>query len=350
MVVRKTAEQIKEEILFQLKENPLSIEQIRLKLGSNWSTTNNYLEELSKEGKVKEIISSDKAKVYQRVYGDTYFDLPLTDEERKKFRALFDLILKEYKLKGKLPNKTCFAKCAVEVIKDDSSGLSELPTIWYLYGLIPQMIADPSRDYQEELELEHKTKIRQIIAGFILETENKSTGQIKKEQHKKYGGELHVLSDDFFEILTKDKFENKEISKILNKFFIACPIDKDFPEVFDLTEEVISIIEKMALIGLTLQEYRKEILLSFDSLWKLIALYKLYQSKTSGKNAMDKESLLKFYIGNIFESRKTALKENILELNSIYLNNLANFDQNKVKLSDEVKEIRKIMADWTGEE
>lgn len=350
MAVRKTAEQIKEEILSHLNNSPLSIEQLRKKVESNWSTTSNYLEELSKEGKVKEIISADKAKIYQKVFGDTYFDIPITDEERKKFRALFSLILQEYRLKGKIPTKTCFAKCAVYVINKESSGLSELPTIWYLYGLIPQMIADPSQEYREEIELEHKAKIKDLILEFINKHKDYGSRQIQREQHKEYGEELYTLADDFFRVLNKKEWKNEEILGILNKFFIACPVDSEFPEVFDLTEKVLSLIEKLALVGIEMQDYRKEILLSFDSLWKFIALYKLYQSKTKGKNAMDKEILLRFYIKNTWESRRNALKEAILELNSVYLNNLSNFDSNKVKLPDEVKEIRKIMKDWTGED
>lgn len=350
MTIRKTAEQIKEEILFQLREAPLSIEQIRKKVESNWSTINNYLDELSKDGKVKEIISADKAKIYQRVFGDTYFDIPITDEERKKFRALFSLILQEYKSKNMMPRKTHFAKCAVHVIKNESSGLSDLPTIWYLYGLIPQMIADPSQEYQEEFELEHKIKIKNLIKDFIEKNGGKSSGQIEREQHKEYGEELYLLSDDFFKIINKSKLENEEILKILNDFFIACPIDNEFPEIFDLTEKVLSLIRKMDLIGIKLQNYKKEILLTFDSLWKFIALYKLYKSRTVGKNALNKEVLLKFYIGSTLESRRKTLQECLLELNTDYLNKLSEFDLNKIKLSSEVQDIRKIMEDWTGED
>ena len=178
MAVRKTPQQIKEEILSILNDGPLSIEQIRKKVESNWSTINVYLEELSKEGKVKEIVSADKAKIYQRILGDTYFDMPITDNERKKFRTLFSLILQEYKLIGSIPTKTHFAKCAVHVIKNESSGLSDLPTIWYLYGLIPQMIADPSQDYQEEINLDHKVKIKNLINEYI----NKPKNSIKNSE------------------------------------------------------------------------------------------------------------------------------------------------------------------------
>lgn len=347
MVNRKTAEQIKEEILSCLNEGPLSIEQIRIKVESNWSTTSRYLDELTKEGKVKELLSTDKAKIYQRIIGDTYFDIPITDDERKKFRTLFNLILREYKLQGKIPKKTCFAKCAVQVIKDESSGLSELPTVWYIYGMIPQVIADPSMDYKEEIVLEHKHRIKEIIVDFI-KNEPESIKQLNHEQHKKYGEELYIIADNIFTVLSKKTWNNSELTELLNKFFIACPVDFEFPEVFDLTEKVFSLIEKLDIIGEELHNYRKEILLTFDSLWKFIALFKLYQSKIKGKNAINKDHLLKFYLGNFIESRKTTLKENIMELNAIYLSKLSKFDANKIKLPDEVREIRNIMEDWAG--
>ncbi len=349
MVVRKTAEQIKGEILFHLNNEPLSIEQLRKKLDSNWSTTNNYLEELSKKGKVKEIISADKAKIYQRVLGDTYFDIPITEKQRKKFHTLFAMIFNEYKERGKMPTKTEVAKCAVHVIDNREAELNDLPIVWYLYGMIPLMAVETTTEYSEEYQLEKRDKIKNIIVEFVNENKGKKPSQIQKEQHIKYNEETYVLADNFFNILNKSEFENKEILNLLSKFFIACPVDQEFLEVFDLTDRVIAIIQKMDLIGLNLQEYRKEILLTFDSLWKFIALYKLYKSKITGVNPMKKE-VLTLYLGNAIEDRKRVLQEFLSDLNSIYLNKLPEFDVDKIKLPDEVKEIRKIMEDWIGEE
>jgi len=350
MAIRKTTQQIKEEILSSLNNSPLSIEKIRKKVDSNWSTINTYLKELKEENKVKEILSTDKAKIYQRIFGDTYFDLPITEEQRKKFRTLFYMIKQMYKSHGKVPTKTHLAKCAVHVIDNKESELNNLPIVWYLYGIIPQMVVDPMEDYQEDYSFKNKVIINSLIKEFVNENEEKGSIQIQEEQHKKYGEELYVLSDEFFKILNKSKWSNTEIEKLLNKFFIACPVDQEFPEIFDLTEKVFLIIEKMSLIDLKLQDYRKEILLTFDSLWKLIALYKLYISKTTGQNPMKKEIVLKFYLGSPFEDRKRMLKESFSDLNSIYITKLVDFDLEKIQLSDEVKEIRKIMQDWTGED
>jgi len=351
MVIRKTSQKIKEEILSKLNNQPLSVEQLRKNIeDSNWSTINKHLEELKTDGKVKEIISTDKIKVYQKVMGDTYFDLPITEEQRKKFRTLFYLIMQEYKTHRKIPSKTHLAKCAVHVIDNKNSGLDNLPIIWYLYGMIPQMVADPSQEYQEEVPLEHKTKVQNLIKDFIKDNGDKASKLIQREQHIKYHEELYFLADELFKVLNKKEWKNEEIEDLLNKFFIACPVDQEFPEIFDLTEKVLSVVGKMSLIGLKLQDYRKEILIAFDSLWKLIALYKLYISKTTGQNFMKKEIILNFYLGNSFEDKKRTLKESLSDLNSIYIVNLIDFDIDTLKLSKEAQEIRKIMEDWTGED
>lgn len=345
MTIRKTAEQIKEEILFQLREAPLSIEQIRKKVESNWSTTNNYLDELSKDGKVKEIISADKAKIYQRVFGDTYFDIPITDEERKKFRALFSLIIKKYKENNKTPNKTQLAKTAVRVINSSENDLSELPIVWYLYGAIPLMIADPSQDYQEEYTFEHKQKINNIIEIFIKENDNKKTKQIQKEQHLEYNDKLYQLADSFLELTEEHSWNKEKIFEILNEFCIVCPIDEEFKEVFWLTERFVSTVRKLSYFD-NLENHRTKILLTFDSIWKFIATYKFYQTISVKKRFSDK-NLLNLYLGNPLAIRKICAEESLSDLYSIYLSKL---NDKEISISPEVQKIREIMQDWTGED
>lgn len=345
MVIRKTAEQIKEEILSHLKEGPLSIEQLRIRIESNWSTTSNYLEELSKEGKVKEVISADKAKIYQRVFGDTYFDLPITDDERKMFRALFSLIMKKYKEVNKTPNKTQLAKTAVKVINSSESGLSELPTVWYLYGAIPLMIADPSQDYQEEYIFERKQKINDIIETFIKENHNKKTKQIEKEQHIEYNDRLYKLADDFLELAEAHPWNKEKIFEILNEFCIVCPIDEEFKEVFWFTEKFISTVRKLSYFD-NLENHRTKVLLTFDSIWKFIATYKFYQTISVKKRFSDK-NLLNLYLGSPLSVRKACAEEALSDLYSIYLSKL---DDREISVSPEVQKIREIMQDWNGED
>lgn len=343
MVIRKTAEQIKEEILSCLHEGPLSIEQIRLKIESNWSTTSSYLDELTKEGKVKEIISADKAKVFQRVFGDTYFDLPMSDEERKKFRTLFSMIIKKYKEENITPNKTQLAKTAVKVIKSPESGLTDLPIVEYLYGIIPLMIVDPSKEYSEELKFENRSKIENVIKIYIKENFNKKTKQITEEHHKEYCDRLYLLNDEFLKLTEDQKWNNKKIFEILNEFFIVCPIDSDFKELFLLTERFISTVRKLSHFD-DLDKHRTMIRLTFESIWKFIATYNLYQSM---KTRVPDKNILNLYLGNVLFVRKTCAEESLSDLYSIYWSKI---DDRELNPSEESNRVREIMQGWTGED
>lgn len=345
-MVKKTREELALAILESLAEKPLSTQQISEKVESNWATVNGVLEELKKEGKVKEIVSTDKIKIYQRITGDTYFDIPITNEERKKFRTLYFYIMQEYKQHGKIPTKTHLAKTAVHVIKNLNSGLSDLPTAWYLYGVIPLMVADPSQDYQEEFKFEHETKIKNLITEHVKKNSNKGSGKIQKEQHVEYNEILYTLADEFLRMINEQKLDKDKILDILNKFFIVCPTDKEFPEVFELTDRFISTVRKLSFFE-NLQKFRREISLTFDALWKFIATYKFYQSITAQKRFSNRKLILDLYIGKVLEVRKNCVQESLSELYSIYLNSI---DEREIEIPEEIMKIRDIMADWTGEE
>ena len=342
MAIRKNPEQIKEEILETLKEKPLSIEQIRLKVESNWSTVSTYLEELSKEGKVKEIISADKAKIYQRVFGDTYFDIPITDEERKRFRALFSIIIRKYKDANITPNKTQLAKAAVRVIKTSNNSLSGLPVVEYIYGAIPLMIANPSEQYSEEIKLENRTNIIKFIESYIEETKEYSTKKIKERHHVEYCDRLYSLNDDFLKLTESKEWKKEEVFKILDSFFIACPIDEEFKEVFTFTERFISIVRKLSYFD-DLEKNRTKILLTFDALWKFIATYKFYKSI---ENRIPDKDILNLYLGNALFVRKACAEEALSDFYSIYWSKI---DNRELKISEKAMSAREIMQGLTGE-
>jgi hypothetical protein len=345
MKIKKTSLEIKENILIKLESGPKTISEIAEAVSSNWLTIEKFLKELKEDKKVKELISTEKKKVYQIITGDTYFNLPIKDEERKKFRTLFYLILQIYKEKNEIPTKTQLSKCAVEIIKNKESGLGNLPIIWYLYGIIPLMVAEPFGDYNEEIPLENKKAIKKIIQIYMNKNHNISSKELDKQQHKEYGEELYQLADEFKDIIEKDTFEGG--LDILNRFYIACPIDENFPEVFNFTDRFFSTLTKLSSF-VDLKKYKKEIRSTFDSLWNYIATYKCYQSVFELGIIPNKKLLLEFYIGNVLEARKTCFEELFSELYSIYLSNLKNTPN--IEYSEEVQKIREIMQDWTGED
>ncbi len=341
-VNRKSSNQIKDDILSSLNKGPLSVEQIRKKIDSNWSTANNYLEELSKDGKVKEIISADKSRMYQRIYGDTYFDIPITEEERKKFRTLFNMIMKKYADKGQVPNKTQLSKTAVKVITSPESGL-DLPIVSYLYGMIPLMVADPSQTYNEEESFKNRNKINEIIEIYMKENSGKKSRQLDHLQHLEINDKLYILRDEIIRFNSYNIWDKDKLFELLNDFFVHCPLDEDFKEIFYLTNKFISTVRKLSYLG-KLENNKTEILLAFDVLWKFIATYKFY---VSIKKRIPDAALLNLYLGNALQERKDCAQESMSNLYSIYWSRI---DRREIDVSPEVHKLTEAMQDWTGED
>lgn len=345
--IKKTADEIKKSILFKLNEGPQTAQDIALGINSNWKTVKDYLKKLVEEGEVKEVIATEKVSYYKRTAGDTYFDLPISEEQRKRFRTLFYLIKESYKRNDKNLNKTHLAKCAVNVIRENNfEELKDLPVVWYLYGALPQMILTVVEEVSEDHGFKEKQKIQRAINSYIELNGDKSASQLQRKQHENYGQKLYCLVDELFEELNKRKLDKDKINNLLNNFFVECPVDPKFPEIFNLSEEVISVIDHLAFLKGDLDEYRKEILTTIDSLWKFIALYYLYKSKTEGENQMDEEILKNFYLGEALEDRKRVLIESFSELRSKYLEVLSKTDLSKIKLSEDAKEVARIMEDF----
>lgn len=345
--IKKTFEEINKAILEKLNEGPQTAQDIALGISSNWKTVKDYLKELVEEGKVKEVVATENVSYYKRTSGDTYFDLPISEEERNKFRTLFYLIKEGYKKKNKELNRTHLAKCAVHLIKEDDFGeLKNLPVVWYLYGALPQMVLSVADEASEDYSFIEKQKIEKSISLYVLKNGDKSAKQLQKEQHENYGQKIYCLIDDLSDELNKESLDNQKINGLLNEFFIECPVDPKFPEIFDLSEEVISVMGKLILLKEDLGKYRKQILITLDALWKFIALYYLYKSKIEGDNRMDKKILLNFYLGEALEDRKRVLGESFSELRGVYLEVLTKTDLSQINLSEGAKEVARIMEDF----
>lgn len=339
MKVKKTSSEIKMNILNELKTGPKTIAEIGDSISSNWLTTEKFLKELKEEKKVKELLSTDKKKVYQIITGDTYFNIPIIEDQRKKFKTLFYMILKKYSEYNKIPTKTEFSKCAVRVIKEGNNEFSDLPVIWYLYGMIPLMVADPSEKYNKDYKIKDETRIIKIIGNYCIENYKKTPKQIEKDQHKLLGDELYILADQFRTEINKNDFDKENILNILDRFFIECPIDEEFLDVFEFTEKFIMTIGKLSEF-VDIHDYRKEIISTFESLWNYIKTYKVYQSIDKLKIFPKKEIILQSSVGNMLDFRKDCFNESFSDLHSIYMSNLTD---KEIILSEDEKKARDIL-------
>lgn len=325
---------------------PLSIQQISGEVGSNWSTINEHIEELKNSGEVKEIVSADKIKLYQKKLDDTYFNIPLSKENREKFRTLFYYItqtyLKKYK---KMPSKTYVCKAAVKVIKEKNI---ELPIVWYLYGEMTLMIPKQLEHYQEKYKFNNK----EIIKSFIEQIARKYPHSInlQEEQYKNeelYSLKKKILDNDDFKCLNWNT-EKEKVIEVFNELIIYCPTPRKFPDMFFLTDNLVMLINHFASMD-SLEENKQKILIAFDSLWRYIASYKLHQSLSDYKEYSRKE-ILDFYISLPMETRKQNIMEILNELQEIYIDKIKRFDLKPSVLSKEESEIRNILSDWDWRE
>ncbi len=341
--MKRAPEEIKSSILSILWLKPLTIQQISKEIDSNWLTVEKFVRELKQEGKIKEVISTDKLTLYQKVNEDTYYNLPLTDKDRDTFKYIFSAVLQEYKDKQKIPKKTELAKAVVDVINEAKLNL---PVVWYLYGKIPLMITDPQRDYSTPYAPENHEHIVTIVKKIIKDQNHSNMRELKAEHYLKYANEIYRIKEKLLSAL--EDFNNEEkIIDLFNDLFIACPIYED-KEAFFLTDRLIMVVRKLNLLSL-LKENKRDVMFALDSLWRFLTLYHFVES-LSRDTRYQKSELLNFYLGSVIETKKYATKESISNLESIYFNNISKLDISSIKLSPEAKKIREIMEEWTGED
>jgi len=334
--IKKSREKIKQEILFKLNRRPLSIQQLSRELSSNWSTISEVLGELREEGKVREIVSTEKIKFYQKNI-DTYYNIPISEKQRRQFTYLFSLIVEEYKKKQhRLPNRTELAKTAVAAIENQDLMLN-LPTVWYIYGKIPLMICDPAKDYPSDYKGQDADKIRKVVSKIVLYHMNMTARDLKRGQYEKYNMELYKIKD---KILNARKFDKNTLQDF-DEFLVNCPTKPNMADLFILTERFVTIIHKLSVVS-DLDKHNVQIRLTLDSLWKYIATYLLFDSLTEKEEYSNVSEILKFYLGKPLEMRKYCAEESISNLESIYLSQLNDEDTD---LEEEALEVREMMSD-----
>lgn len=224
MTIRKTPEQIKKEILDFLFEGPKGINEIADNIGSNWPTTNSYLEKLKEEGAVNEILSTDKMKVYRRTDDPVYFSIPFNKEVRMKTLFILKEIEQKWKKeKGVELSKTALQKIAVDVIK---SGNINLPILNFHYGMTTCASFDSNNQSILNLIIEPPDKTSIIDCIKKVFEDEKHTGiayQEREYQYKKYNMPFYSSKEKLTKLFlsqNKNKPTNKEFNLEIQKALI----------------------------------------------------------------------------------------------------------------------------------
>jgi len=192
--IKKNPEEIRTEILNQLKNGPKTIAEIGEAINSNWLTIEKFLKELKDEGKITEVVSSPKMRVYRRTDDIAFYGLPFSEEIRNKSCSLLFAIANKWKVeKGIIPARTTLQKVAVELVETPGSNLSDIPVLRFHYG---QTLAVMYNPLSECAPLKLDNNQQKSLSKLISEYDRKLSAYAKSKQYKKNGMELYKEKED----------------------------------------------------------------------------------------------------------------------------------------------------------
>ena len=338
---RKTPEEIKQKILEALNDKPLNAQEISKVINSNWSTVKNYIDELIEERKIKVQLFGGSV-IYQRLVEDTYYNIPITDEQRNTFKFIFSNAIRIHKeIKQEQIKRTELAKLTADL---NSELNLKLPVVWYLYGPMPLMIMDLQKDYSTTEDIENSGRILKFIKKWIEEKKHTFIRELKVEYYQKVNNGLYQAKEVLYISMKKGEFMN--ISKLTREFYLKCLTYNDY--FCELAEEFYSIISGLVYLKVieTSPKIKNQIFITFDSLWKYVASKMLYDSLLSlGYN---KENI-DYYIGPAIETKKYLAVEAIKDLDEEYVAIIPN-KPISIKEDEISKKIGEVTQEWVESE
>lgn len=267
---KRSSRELVGDIAEALTNDPQSIREISDKVGADRQSVTKYLEELEDAGIVKEDKSGRTREFYVSEYEDNeaYFELPLKNDEKEKFKGLFDKIMREYRDQfNKSPGKLMYQKIAVNVINE--LGL-DLPTGRYQWGSITAMNFTPGDenglgpvnfgpDFSEE-------QIDEKIGETVRNWGELGFHEAREKQYEKEDMELYQKKEDIMKALATDNV-GPSFERDLYTFLAKTP---------ELDEKVENALVDFIAIAPDLVGYpmhRAKVMETFKEFWELIAFY-----------------------------------------------------------------------------
>jgi predicted transcriptional regulator len=256
---RKTPEQIKNEILIELENGPKNISEIAEKVKSNWMTIEKFINELRDEGKVLELISAPKSKVYASKSDLSFFYLPINSKAREKTLSLLYDLNKKWKDKtGSSPLKTTLQKLAVEFVQNNDLQ-NEIPILRFHYGqtLALRFEEDKGKIKSFDFDIKQEKEVDNLIDIY----KDFSAKDAKKRQYEKPSMRFYAEKEEMWSALssndTKKAQDNlismmtyyyPDLSQSCKLFdrLVYCAINifnsKDYDEILPSIKEIYSLV------------------------------------------------------------------------------------------------------------
>lgn len=305
---KKTPEEIKTEILNQLKGGPKTIAEIGDSIGSNWLTIEKFIKELKDQGSIMELVSSPKMKVYRRTDDLAFYGLPFSEDIRNKSSSLlFTIANKWYEETKTNPSRTILQKIAVELIEKTDKQLSEIPILRFHYGQTLAVRYDESfkEDYKLlKLDSNQNTELSKLIEKY----KNMSSGKAQLEQYKKEYMKFYYEKEAGVVRALSDK-DYANIEKSLLKLSIYYPTELE--NTFELFDKFVYC--SVVLLNLSNDKEKQEALNKIKE-----TFYLLWDSLTTNSFFYDAEKYILPDKKELFEQIKNnVLNSKISNLSSV---------------------------------
>lgn len=348
----KNREELKSAIISRLNEKPLSIQQISEKVKSNWLTVSSVLEELKNEGKVREIIATEKIKVFRSVDYPVFYSVPLKKEIIDNYLFIFSEIIKQWqKLKNELPTTTALHKTAVDVVSECKL---DLPIIRFHYGLVSPIAVKPEENLEKKYNFEatfEKDSIIRHIKNITPEHTKENYLEEDKQYDKykdRYGMHLFIEKKKLLKLLNGKKQEIKELENQLTDVFLRFPNSNDDNETFLLFDRFLS----SSIIILNSKKFHdnkniQAIKETFDSIWDLTTSHLFFKDL---KKYIEKEDFQTFELirTTSINTKMENVEEKLLTLESI--SNSVDTTELRMPMDEESIRIMDIMTEGIEEE
>ena len=330
-IIKKNPEEIKSEILIQLRNGPKTTTEIGEAINSNWLTIEKFLKELKEQGLVIELVSSPKMKVYRRTDDLAFYGLPFSEEIRNKSCSLLYTIAEKWQSETKtIPSRTMLQKIAVELIEKSDKQLAEIPILRFHYGQTLAVRYDETFKQEYKL-LNLNPEQNSLLLNLIEKYRKMSSGSAQLEQYKKEGMEFYYEKEaNVVKGLCAPNIKN--IEKNLLKLSIYYPIELE--NTFELFDKFIYC--SVVLLNLSNDKEKidslNKIKETFYLLWDTITTNYFFHD--SEKHILpEKKELFEQIQANVLNSKianlNSVIEDMESEVNSINPEKISKFDLEK---------------------
>lgn len=264
------------DIMSVLKTGPSTIQQIHEKTDFDRGAISRYLQVFRDAGLVKES-QEGRSKVYSlescSYQENTYFGLPLESEKEELIDSIYARIKELWQEKSRRP----ISKLQAQKIVFKLNKLCDLniPVGWYLYGGITIKPFDKECEYVNKgLPDSVEGTLPDIVGEFV---EDEYAYQSKIRQYKEEHNELYLIKEEVMRILHYSGFSKRSLRSLkssLDRLFDAAPSPGDDQFACILEDYRGMILELGSMDDAVIEQAVTDLRSSFDSIWKLIALYR----------------------------------------------------------------------------